>query len=48
MQLTVNPAPESNWAGGKYVFTIEVGADYPFTPPKVMCNTKIYHPNIDL
>ena len=48
MELTCNPAPESYWAGGKYMFTIEVGADYPFAPPKVMCLTKIYHPNIDL
>jgi ubiquitin-conjugating enzyme E2 M len=38
---------DSYWYGGKYEFTISVPDSYPFSPPKVMCNTKIYHPNID-
>lgn len=25
-----------------------MGANYPHEPPKVKCETKVYHPNIDL
>ena len=38
----------SIWKGGKYEFTVEVGPNYPHDAPKCLCNTKIYHPNIDL
>ena len=48
MELTVWPDNSTLWGGAKYLFTIEVGADYPHQPPKVHCSTKIYHPNIDL
>ena len=49
MELAVFPDNSTLWGGGaKYLFTIEVGADYPHAPPKVHCHTKIYHPNIDL
>lgn len=36
------------WAGAKYHFNFSIGASYPFDPPKVVCKTKIYHPNINL
>lgn len=36
------------WAGAKYQFNFSIGASYPFDPPKVVCKTKIYHPNINL
>ncbi len=48
MKLTVKPDTTSYWGEAKYTFTIEVSPDYPHTPPKVRCETKIYHPNIDL
>jgi ubiquitin-conjugating enzyme E2 M len=48
MKVTYTPESDSYWYGGKYEFTISVGADYPYSAPKVHCNTKIYHPNIDL
>jgi len=48
MILTVRPLEDSMWNGGVYKFTIEIGEDYPHKPPKVHCDTKIYHPNIDL
>ena len=48
MNLTVWPATESIWKGAVYKFTLEVGSEYPHVPPKVHCETKIYHPNIDL
>ena len=42
-------SPDSGcWAGAKYNFTFAIPALYPHEPPKVTCNTKIYHPNINL
>lgn len=36
------------WAGAKYMFNFSIAGSYPFDPPKVVCKTKIYHPNINL
>lgn len=36
------------WIGARYDFTFSIPALYPHEPPKVVCVTKIYHPNIDL
>mmetsp|Transcript_13594 Transcript_13594/g.38944 ORF Transcript_13594/g.38944 Transcript_13594/m.38944 type:complete len:213 (+) Transcript_13594:177-815(+) len=36
------------WKGATYDFTFSIPPHYPHSPPKVDCNTKIYHPNIDL
>eukprot|EP01105_Mastigella_eilhardi_P028291 TRINITY_DN921_c1_g1_i3.p1 TRINITY_DN921_c1_g1~~TRINITY_DN921_c1_g1_i3.p1 ORF type:complete len:147 (-),score=38.76 TRINITY_DN921_c1_g1_i3:118-558(-) len=44
--LKVRP-PEGLWAGGEFSFTVNVPNTYPFDPPKVHCDTMIYHPNID-
>jgi len=33
---------------GKFVFSFKVGQGYPHEPPKVKCDTMVYHPNIDL
>ena len=42
-------SPDSGcWSGAKYHFTFAIPALYPHEPPKVTCNTKIYHPNINL
>ena len=46
--VNIKPEEGSYWHGGIYCFTIKVPSDYPFLPPKVHCNTRIYHPNIDL
>lgn len=32
----------------KTLFNCQVGPNYPHEPPKVKCETKVYHPNIDL
>jgi ubiquitin-conjugating enzyme E2 M len=42
-------SPDSGcWAGARYHFTFAIPPLYPHEPPKVTCNTKIYHPNINL
>lgn len=38
----------SYWFPGTYEFNFKIPDEYPNFPPKVHCNTKIYHPNIDL
>ncbi len=49
MNFTVEYRPEkdSYWYGGIYTFSFNVPDTFPFNPPKVMCLTKVYHPNID-
>jgi ubiquitin-conjugating enzyme E2 M len=46
-KATYTPDKESYWYGGKYEFSFNIPDSYPFNPPKVYCNTKVYHPNID-
>lgn len=36
------------YRGGKFSFSFKVGPAYPHEPPKVKCETQVYHPNIDL
>lgn len=44
----VEVMPESGfWTGAKFNFSFRFPAEYPHTPPKVTCLTKILHPNID-
>lgn len=45
--VTVSP-DTGYWRGATYHFTFTIPPHYPHSPPKVECNTKIYHPNIDL
>ncbi|XP_054039582.1 LOW QUALITY PROTEIN: NEDD8-conjugating enzyme Ubc12 [Rissa tridactyla] len=39
---------EGFYKGGKFVFSFKGGQGYPHDPPKVKCETMVYHPNIDL
>uniref|UniRef100_A0ABI8APF2 Ubiquitin conjugating enzyme E2 M n=1 Tax=Felis catus TaxID=9685 RepID=A0ABI8APF2_FELCA len=39
---------EGFYKSGKFVFSFKVGQGYPHDPPKVKCETMVYHPNIDL
>eukprot|EP00747_Dinoflagellata_sp_TGD_P167706 gnl/TRDRNA2_/TRDRNA2_192613_c0_seq1.p1 gnl/TRDRNA2_/TRDRNA2_192613_c0~~gnl/TRDRNA2_/TRDRNA2_192613_c0_seq1.p1 ORF type:complete len:232 (+),score=54.56 gnl/TRDRNA2_/TRDRNA2_192613_c0_seq1:93-698(+) len=34
------------YKGGSFVIDIEIPADYPYNPPKMKFDTKIWHPNI--
>ena len=36
------------YKGGRFVFNFKVGVNYPHEAPKVKCETRVYHPNIDL
>jgi ubiquitin-conjugating enzyme E2 M len=49
MSFTITIAPdEGYWKGASYTFVFSVAPLYPHEAPKVKCETKIYHPNIDL
>lgn len=45
--LTIDP-DEGMYKGGRFTFTFAVNQNFPHEPPKVKCQQKIYHPNIDL
>jgi ubiquitin-protein ligase len=45
--VVVSP-DEGFWTGARYEFTFSIPPTYPHDPPKVHCNTKIFHPNINL
>ena len=37
---------DSPYAGGKFVVNIDIPEDYPYNPPKMKFDTKVWHPNI--
>jgi hypothetical protein len=47
MIISIRP-PEDLWKGTCIKFQVTCGADYPHSPPVVLCITKLYHPNIGL
>jgi len=40
-------ATDGLWKSAEYKFSVHVPTNYPYDPPKVVCETAIYHPNID-
>jgi ubiquitin-conjugating enzyme E2 M len=49
MHFIISVKPDSGYyAHGVFRFTFAVPAMYPHEPPKVRCEQKVYHPNIDL
>lgn len=46
-KLIISP-DEGFYRGGRFSFSFKVGPNYPHEPPKVKCETPVYHPNIDL
>lgn len=48
-KFNVSVTPDSGfWKDATYNFVFLIPAHYPHEPPKVTCETKIYHPNINL
>ncbi|KAG8545759.1 hypothetical protein GDO81_020374 [Engystomops pustulosus] len=39
---------EGFYKGGKFIFSFQAGGGYPYDPPEVRCQTRVYHPSIDL
>ncbi len=46
-KLIISP-DEGFYRAGRFYFSFKVGQGYPHEPPKVKCETMVYHPNIDL
>jgi len=46
-QLTITPT-DGLYEKATFVFSINIPNTYPYDPPKVHCDTLVYHPNIDL
>ncbi|XP_003730859.1 NEDD8-conjugating enzyme Ubc12 [Strongylocentrotus purpuratus] len=46
-KLSISP-DEGFYKNGKFMFCFKVSQNYPHEPPKVKCETMVYHPNIDL
>jgi len=47
-QVRVVLLPNSGlYEGGRFVFSVQLPEDYPESAPSIMCDTKIFHPNID-
>lgn len=38
--------PDTPYEGGKYTIDIKIPSDYPFRPPLMKFDTKIWHPNV--
>lgn len=48
MHFNVSVTPSDGmYRGATFKFAVEVPNNYPYDPPKVACNTLVYHPNID-
>jgi len=39
---------DGHYKGGRFVFDCKVPKSYPHDPPKILCETQVYHPNLDM
>ena len=47
VQAEIRGPADTPYAAGWFRVTMSYGPTYPFTPPRVHMDTKVYHPNID-
>lgn len=45
-KITIKP-DEGYYRGGKFFFDLKIPNTYPHEPPKLKCESSVYHPNID-
>jgi len=49
MNFKVKISPDDGiYRGGSFVFDFKIPSSYPHDAPKVLCETQVYHPNIDM
>ena len=47
LRLTITGREGTSYVGGKFMFEIKMGDNYPFAPCYAYCHTLLWHPNID-